>query len=72
MNTSGFKDEDQFFLAFDDGHDTGIFRVADTTKGDGWNPDTIELLVVLQDFTAPFLDQPLFANFLHVPPPEPL
>jgi hypothetical protein len=61
---TGFDDLDQFYLAFssEDG-DTGIFRVADTVSGDGWTPNNIELILLLDSFDATNLINAMFVDF---------
>lgn len=60
---SGLADEDQFYLAFDDGTNTAIFLVADTSDDVVFNADVAELLVTLQGVTADTLDASKFGDF---------
>jgi hypothetical protein len=60
---SGLADEDQFYLAFDDGTNTAIFLVVDTSDDGVFNADVAELLVTLQGVTADTLDASKFGDF---------
>ena len=62
--TDDFADLDKFYLAFSNGlGDTGIFRVADTISNGSWSPNQIELLFVLDNFSANQLTDAMLMDF---------
>jgi Ca2+-binding RTX toxin-like protein len=65
---TGFNDLDQFYLAFENADgDTGIFRIADTVSGGGWSANQIELMVVLDEYSAANLTDAMFVDFTGLP-----
>jgi Ca2+-binding RTX toxin-like protein len=63
-----FEDGDVLFLAFDDGTDTGIFRVSDSVADEDTLFDEAELLVTLQGVTVANLAPENFVDFAPVAP----
>jgi Ca2+-binding RTX toxin-like protein len=64
-----FEDGDVLFLAFDDGTDTGIFRVSDSVADEDTLFDEAELLVTLQGVTVGTLAPQNFVDFAPVQEP---
>ena len=62
-NLTGLADGDQFYLAFDDGNDTAIYRIVDDA-GNGFSPTTAERLITLNDFAAEDLTAGMLVNFV--------
>ena len=63
-----FEDGDVLFIAFDDGTDTGIFRVSDSVADEDTLFDEAELLVTLQGVTVANLAPENFVDFAPVAP----
>jgi Ca2+-binding RTX toxin-like protein len=63
-----FEDGDVLFLAFDDGTNTGIFRVSDSVADEDTLFDEAELLVTLQGVTVANLAPENFVDFAPVAP----
>jgi Ca2+-binding RTX toxin-like protein len=63
-----FEDGDVLFLAFDDGTDTGIFRVSDSVADEDTLFDEAVLLVTLQGVTVANLAPENFVDFAPVAP----
>ena len=64
-----FADGDVLFMAFDDGTNTGIFRLSDSVEDEDTAFDQAELLVTLQGVTVGTLAPENFVDFAPVQPP---